>query len=207
MTTQATPEVKKTLTVVDRSTKALATAAEAVQKAITDLGSITTISAALTQEIEFKQSELNGLADLYTTKEREQVAELRLRVKENEDKVFEELLKARKLIAVAPTVLTDLQAQLAQVTASSEANVAEAVKATEARVLAAAQAQMNAKEAAHQVEIATLKASTSSLTERSTFLTAQIAQLQNEIQKERDARVQIAQAEAAKQGVVVNAGK
>lgn len=207
MTTQATPEVKKTLTVVDRSTKALATAAEAVQKAITDLGSITTISTALAQEIEFKQSELNGLTDLYQTKEREQVAELRLRVKENEDKVFEELLKARKLIAVAPTVLTDLQTQLNQVTASAEANVTEAVKAAEARVSASAQAAMNAKEAAHQVEIATLKASTSSLTERNTFLTAQIAQLQNEIQKERDARVQIAQAEAAKQGVVVNAGK
>lgn len=33
------------------------------------------------------------------------------------------------------------------------------------------------------------------------------AQLQAEIQKERDTRVQIAQAESSKQGVVVNAGK
>ena len=34
MTTQATPEVKKTLTVVDRSTKALATAAEAAKQGV-----------------------------------------------------------------------------------------------------------------------------------------------------------------------------
>lgn len=37
MTTQPTPEVKKTLTVVDRSTKALNSAADTVTKAIADL--------------------------------------------------------------------------------------------------------------------------------------------------------------------------
>ncbi len=207
MTTQPTPEVKKTLTVVDRSTKALNSAADTVQKAIADLATIVTTSASLTQEIEFKQSELNGLADAYATKEREQAAELRLRIKENEDKVLDELLKARKVISIAPSVLTDLQAELAQVKASNEAAIAEAVKAAEARVAAAFQAQINAKEAAHQVETATLKANTTAQTERNAFLSAQITQLQAEIQKERDARVAIAQAEAAKQGVIVNAGK
>lgn len=207
MTTQPTPEVKKTLTVVDRSTKALNSAADTVQKAIADLATIVTTSASLTQEIEFKQSELNGLADAYATKEREQAAELRLRIKENEDKVLDELLKARKVISIAPSVLTDLQAELAQVKSSNEAAIAEAVKAAEARVAAAFQAQINAKEAAHQVETATLKANTTAQTERNAFLSAQITQLQAEIQKERDARVAIAQAEAAKQGVVVNAGK
>lgn len=207
MTTQPTPEVKKTLTVVDRSTKALNSAADTVQKAIADLATIVSTSASLTQEIEFKQSELNGLADAYATKEREQAAELRLRIKENEDKVLDELLKARKVISIAPSVLTDLQAELAQVKSSNEAAIAEAVKAAEARVAAAFQAQINAKEAAHQVETATLKANTTAQTERNAFLSAQITQLQAEIQKERDARVAIAQAEAAKQGVVVNAGK
>ena len=121
--------------------------------------------------------------------------------------LYDELLKARKVISITPSVLTDLQAELAQVKASNEAAIAEAVKAAEARVAAAFQAQINAKEAAHQVETATLKANTTAQTERNAFLSAQITQLQAEIQKERDARVAIAQAEAAKQGVVVNAGK
>lgn len=207
MTAQATLEVKKTLTVVDRSTKALITAADTVQKAITDLNTIANVSVALAQEIEFKQSELNALSDQFTTKEREQVAELRLRVLENEDKVFDELLKSRKLVAVAPVIISDLQTELASTKAGVDAAIAEAVKIAETRVSSACQAQLASREAAHQVESATLRANTAAQAERNTFLSAQIAQLQAEIQKERDARVAIAQADAAKQGVVVNAGK
>lgn len=207
MTAQPTPEVKKTLTVVDRSTKALITAADTVQKAITDLNTIANVSVALAQEIEFKQSELNALSDQFTTKEREQVAELRLRVLENEYKVFDELLKSRKLVAVSPVIISDLQTELASTKAGVDAAIAEAVKAAENRVASACQAQLASKEAAHNVESATLRANTAAQAERNTFLSAQIAQLQAEIQKERDARVAIAQADAAKQGVVVNAGK
>jgi len=207
MTAQATLEVKKTLTVVDRSTKALIAAADTVQKAITDLNTIANVSVALAQEIEFKQSELNALSDQFTTKEREQVAELRLRVLENEDKVFDELLKSRKLVAVAPVIISDLQTELASTKAGVDAAIAEAVKAAEIRVSSACQAQLAAKEAAHNVESATLRANTTAQAERNGFLSAQIAQLQAEIQKERDARVAIAQADAAKQGVIVNAGK
>lgn len=207
MSTQATPEVKKTLTVVDRSTKALTAAAEAVTKVLGDLGSVTDIAANLAQDIEFKQSELNALADQYASREREQAAELRLRVKENEDKVMEELLKARKVVAVAPTVISDLETQLNTVKLANDIAIAEAVKAEASRVAASFQAQLSAKEAAHQVESATLKANNGSLAERNVFLASQVTQLQAEIQKERDARVQIAQAEANKQGVTVNAGK
>lgn len=207
MSTQATPEVKKTLTVVDRSTKALNTAAETVTKAIGDLGTIAGIAASLAEDIEFKQSEFNALTEQYAAKEREQVAELNLRIKENADKVFAELLNARKLVAVAPNVIPDLQAELTAVKTGNDAAIAEAVKAEAARVAASFQAQLNNKEAAHQVETATLKANASAQAERNTFLSAQITQLQNEIQKERDARIKIAEAEAGKQGVVVNAGK
>ena len=85
--------------------------------------------------------------------------------------------------------------------------IAAAVKEAEARVSASFQARIAAANSDHKVETATLSATNGSLAERNVFLTAQINQLQAEIQKERDARVQIAQAEAGKQGVVVNAGK
>lgn len=207
MSIQATPEVKKTLTVVDRSAKSLTAAADAVQKAIADLGGITTIAVNLSQEIEFKQSELNALSDQYVAKEREEAADLRLRVKENEEKVLAELLKSRGVVAVPPAQIKDLENMLAQSQASNEIAIAAAVKEAEARVSASFQARIAAANSDHKVETATLAATNGSLAERNVFLTAQIAQLQNEIQKERDARVQIAQAESSKQGVVVNAGK
>lgn len=207
MSIQATPEVKKTLTVVDRSTKALVTAADSVAKVIVDLNAVTAIAVNLSQDIEFKQSELNALSEQYASKEREEAADLRLRVKENEEKVLAELLKSRGVVAVPPAQIKDLENMLAQSQASNEIAVAAAVKEAEARVSASFQARIAAANSDHKVETATLSATNGSLAERNVFLTAQITQLQNEIQKERDARVQIAQAESSKQGVVVNAGK
>lgn len=207
MSIQATPEVKKTLTVVDRSTKALVTAADSVAKVIVDLNAVTAIAVNLSQDIEFKQSELNALSEQYASKEREEAADLRLRVKENEEKVLAELLKSRGVVAVPPAQIKDLENMLAQSQASNEIAIAAAVKEAEARVSASFQARIAAANSDHKVETATLSATNGSLAERNVFLTAQITQLQNEIQKERDARVQIAQAESSKQGVVVNAGK
>ena len=207
MSIQATPEVKKTLTVVDRSTKALVTAADSVAKVIVDLNAVTAIAVNLSQDIEFKQSELNALSEQYASKEREEAADLRLRVKENEEKVLAELLKSRGVVAVPPAQIKDLENMLAQSQASNEIAVAAAVKEAEARVSASFQARIAAANSDHKVETATLSATNGSLAERNVFLTAQINQLQAEIQKERDARVQIAQAEAGKQAVVVNAGK
>ena len=205
--TTPTQEVKKTLTAVDRSTKALTTAAETVTKVIGELGGITQTAIALAQDIEFKQSELNALDAQYAVKEREQVAELGLRVKENADKVLEALLKERKLVTVAPSVIPELQNELVQAKAATESAVTEAVKIETARLSASLNAQLTAKDSAHKVETAELKATNGALSERNSFLTTQITQLQSEIQKERDARVKIAEAESKQQGVVVNAGK
>jgi len=199
--------VKKTLTTVDRSTKALTASAEAIAKAAAELQSVVATANALAQDIEFKQSELSGLESAYAIKERELVAELSLKVKENSENVLNSLLKERKLVGVGVDVIPALEKQIQVLTNETTNAVDAAVKAETAKLTAAAVAQLAAKESAHQVEIATLKANNSSLTERIGFLTAQITQLQNEIQQERNARIQIAQADAAKQGVVVNAGK
>lgn len=171
------------------------------------MNAVTAIAVNLSQDIEFKQSELNALSEQYASKEREEAADLRLRVKENEEKVLAELLKSRGVVAVPPAQIKDLENMLAQSQASNEIAIAAAVKEAEARVSASFQARIASANSDHKVETATLSATNGSLAERNVFLTAQITQLQNEIQKERDARVQIAQAESSKQGVVVNAGK
>ncbi|MEG1310026.1 MAG: hypothetical protein RSD06_04035 [Bacilli bacterium] len=203
--TSTSNEVKKTLTIVDRSTKALNTAADAVVKAAQDLQNISTASTQLTQDIEFKQSELDSLEEQLATKQREQAAELRLRVKENADIVLAELLKERGLITTTTKDVKDVEAQLAKALAENTAEIESAIAHTTAEVTSVFKAQLFQKDSEHKVEIASLKANATAAQERITFLTAELAQARAQVEADRTARVEIAKAEAQRQGVVVNA--
>ena len=197
--TKVTPtsnEVKKTLTIVDRSTKALNTAADAVVKAAQDLQNITVASTQLTQDIEFKQSELDSLEEQLVIKQREQAAELRLRVKENADAVLAELLKERGLITTTTKDVKDLEAQLAKALADNSAEVEAAIQHTTAEITSVFKAQLAQKDSDHKVEIASLKANATAAQERITFLTAELAQARAQVEADRTARVEIDKAEA-----------
>lgn len=198
-------KLKKTLTIVDRSTKALNTAADAVVKAAQDLQNITVASTQLTQDIEFKQSELDSLEEQLVIKQREQAAELRLRVKENADAVLAELLKERGLITTTTKDVKDVEAQLAKALADNTAEVEAAIQHTTAEITSVFKAQLAQKDSDHKVEIASLKANATAAQERITFLTAELAQARAQVEADRTARVEIAKAEAQRQGVVVNA--
>ena len=203
--TPTSNEVKKTLTIVDRSTKALNAAADAVVKAAQDLQNITVASTQLTQDIEFKQSELDSLEEQLVIKQREQAAELRLRVKENADAVLAELLKERGLITTTTKDVKDVEAQLAKALADNSAEVEAAIQHTTAEITSVFKAQLAQKDSDHKVEIASLKANATAAQERITFLTAELAQARAQVEADRTARVEIAKAEAQRQGVVVNA--
>ncbi len=203
--TPTSNEVKKTLTIVDRSTKALNTAADAVVKAAQDLQNITVASTQLTQDIEFKQSELDSLEEQLVIKQREQAAELRLRVKENADAVLAELLKERGLITTTTKDVKDVEAQLAKALADNSAEVEAAIQHTTAEITSVFKAQLAQKDSDHKVEIASLKANATAAQERITFLTAELAQARAQVEADRTARVEIAKAEAQRQGVVANA--
>ena len=203
--TSTSNEVKKTLTIVDRSTKALNTAADAVVKAAQDLQNITVASTQLTQDIEFKQSELDSLEEQLVIKQREQAAELRLRVKENADAVLAELLKERGLITTTTKDVKDVEAQLTKALADNSAEVEAAIQHTTAEITSVFKAQLAQKDSDHKVEIASLKANATAAQERITFLTAELAQARAQVEADRTARVEIAKAEAQRQGVVVNA--
>ena len=203
--TPTSNEVKKTLTIVDRSTKALNTAADAVVKAAQDLQNITVASTQLTQDIEFKQSELDSLEEQLLIKQREQAAELRLRVKENADSVLAELLKERGLITTTTKDVKEVETQLAKALADNSAEVEAAIQHTTAEITSVFKAQLAQKDSDHKVEIASLKANATAAQERITFLTAELAQARAQVEADRTARVEIAKAEAQRQGVVVNA--
>lgn len=204
-------ETKKVLTAVDRSTKALTAATDTLNKGIQELGTQCTIlsqqQSALALDIEFKVSELNELDQNLVAKTREHAAELRLKVKEDEDLVLTSLLKARKLAAFDVTFVPSLQKELDQATAGVEEAIAVAVRQALADASRTKDAEINAIKAGYEVASAKTDAELSSAFARIEFLNVQNAKLEETIVLERDARVKIAQADAAKQAVTVNTGK
>lgn len=200
----ANQETKKTLTVVDRSTKALTTAADGIVKAAADLQGIASLATGLAQDIEFKQNELDNLDDQLVAKQREQAAELRLRVREDEDKVLAELLKARGLVTKTPAEIKEVERQLAEALEDNQDAIDGAVQAKATELTVAAAAKLASIEANHKVEIAQYKANAENSTTQIQFLTSQNTKLEAQIEADRDARIEIAKAEAARQAVTVN---
>lgn len=206
--TTTTADIKKILTPVDKSTRALQTAADTLTKTVTELtasvAALTTQQVDLANDIEFKQSELETIANETTVKQREQAAELRLRVREDEDTVFAELLKERGLVTQTPQEVQSLKTQLAEALEDNQDAVDAAVEKAVAEVVANHKAQLAQKDSEHKVQIATLQANEKATQERLNFLTTQNSKLETQIEEDRKARVEIAKAEASRQAVTVN---
>lgn len=201
-------DIKKVLTAVDRSTKGLSTTADAFVKTVADLtgqvAALTGQQSTLALDIEFKTNELDGLDAQLLVKQREHAAELALRVKENENDVLESLLKARGLVTKTPAELNALQAQLAEALEDNQDAIDGAVKDVTASLKASAAIELSRVKSDHAVEIAQYKANAGNSTTQITFLTAQNTKLEAQIEADRDARIEIAKAEAARQAVTVN---
>lgn len=199
-------ETKKTLTVVDRSTKALTAAADGIVKAASDLQGIAALATGLAQDIEFKQNELDNLDDQLVAKQRDQAAELRLRVREDEDKVFAELLKARGLVTKTPAEIKEVEKQLAEALEDNQDAIDGAVQAAVKTVTDAAAVELSRVKSDHAVAIAQYKANAENSTTQIQFLTSQNTKLEAQIEADRTARVEIAKAEASRQPVTVQTG-
>lgn len=128
-------------------------------------------------------------------------------VLENEELVMKNLMAKRNLAYVTADELTQLSKDLQAAKDGNQAAIDTAVAATTKELSAAASAQIASLKSAHAVETATLKAEAVSKDERITFLTGEIAALRGQIEAERNTRLEIAKADAGRQGVVVNAGK
>lgn len=206
--TTTTADIKKILTPVDKSTRALQTAADTLTKTVTELTAsvtaLTTQQIDLANDIEFKQSELETIVNETTVKQREQAAELRLRVREDENTVFAELLKERGLVTQTPEEVQSVKAQLAEALEDNQDAIDDAVAKAVAEVTATYKTQLAQKDSEHKVQIATLQANEKATQERLNFLTTQNAKLETQIEEDRKARVEIAKAEASRQAVTVN---
>ncbi|EBV1835032.1 hypothetical protein DNZ22_18405 [Salmonella enterica subsp. enterica serovar Newport] len=200
-------EVKKVITVADRSTKALVVAIAGLGKITSDLSTLGDITVKLADEIEFKQSQLDNLDIEFDNKFREASAELRLRIKEDENDVLKQLLSQFGLAYITNDALQTLQNDLAQANEDYSGMIADAESAGFRKGAAEFQAKLKEAESAHRINVAELTAKSNAKDDKITMLEAQVAQLQSDIKSERETRLAIAQAEAGRQGVVVNTSK
>lgn len=200
-------EVKKVITVADRSTKALVVAIAGLGKITSDLSALGDITVKLADEIEFKQSQLDNLDVEFENKFREASAELRLRIKEDESGVLKQLLTQFGLAYISTDALQTLQSDLAQASEDYSAELADAENAGFRKGAAEFQAKLKEAESAHRINVAELTAKSNAKDDKITMLEAQVAQLQSDIKAERETRLAIAQAELGRQGVVVNTSK
>lgn len=200
-------EVKKVISLTERSSKAMVKAAGDMAKVATELNTLSQTSVTLAEEIEYRQAELAGLDSQFASKEREKAAELRLKVIENEDGVLADLMKKRGLASISNVELTQLKRDLENALDNNEEAVNTAREAGYRAAASEFTAEINQLKSDHRVEMAELNASSAAKDSRIEFLESQVAQLQGELKAERETRLKIAEADSRRQGVVVNAGK
>ena len=200
-------EVKKVITVAERSTKALVKVVADSQKVLAELASMADSNVILAEEIEFKQGQLADIENQIASTEREAKAQLRLRVIENEDKVLADLMKARGYAVITFSDLDSLNSDLVAAKTDNDFAVSEAREAGYQAAAAKFGAENRELASQHKVELAEFKAQAVAKNQRISDLEAQVSELRGQITAERETRLEIARADAGRAGVVVNAGK
>lgn len=199
-------QTDKALSIADKAVRVMNASTENLKKVINDFTAFAEQSASLILEIEFKQNQLDYIDNQLVVKVREQEAELRLQVKENEFAVLQELLGSRNQVAISVVELKQLRDDLAAASSSNQEEIAAAVKAEATRVALIHRQEIERLNSIQAVETAELKAKLSNLEERNAFFQEQVTHLQNELAQERTSRVEVEKARAGSNAVVVHNG-
>jgi len=195
------------ITVADRSVKAITAATAGLTKVVGDVVALGAVVETLSADIQQKEGQLADLERQLDLSTRRSAAELEVRVAEAEDTVLVSLLNKRKLAHIPSVDLENLKLELDAVRSGAAGMVESAVKSAEASLYAQFNAKLKAQEADFKVANAELVADLRAVKERNQFLADELVKARQDLTAERDARIQIAKAEAGRQGVVVNAGK
>lgn len=189
-------------------------ATKALQKAFADInGVMTGLSLAVDQSVIIdeavatRQAQLDALDHEYNVKADEANYALRIRVRDNEDKVLADLLKARGLVSVTNVELAELKETIANAEDKLKAEVSKAVSIVSANVTREKDAQILQIRSEAEISVAKGSAETIALTRENEMLKAQVADLKQMIADERNASVKKAEADANKQAVTVNTGR
>lgn len=202
MTTQ-----NPTLIAIERATKNLQKIMADTIKATADFATITDRSQTIAMEIEDQQVALANLKAEFDTARRTADAELKLRVLEDSSAVLAELMNKFNRADISKDEVAALQSQVVLLNNELANGIAAAKKEAQSAAYMQYSNEAKANAAAHALEIAQTKAQLEAKDKEIAFMSQQVEYLQKQIEAERATRLQVAQAEANKQGVIVNAGK
>lgn len=193
--------------ILDRSNKNMQAAAASIVKAAAELQALAQTSEAVTLQIEDLNAEAAALAAQNATARREAATELKLQVQEDRRNVLQQLLKADNLALITETDLTNIRSELTAIKIKDDAELKTAIAQAVAAAKRDAGAEALQVEATNRVSTAAKDATIEAQTGKIEFLTEQVADLRKQLDAERTTRLAIAQADAGKQGVIVNTGK
>lgn len=202
-----TPAIAALITTADRSVKAITAATAGLAKVVADVVALNGVVETLSADIQQKEGQLVDLDRQLNLSERNAKAELATRVAEAENVVLNELLQKNQLAKITIVERNTMTADLNNALSGAAAAVEGAVKAAESALHAKYGSHIRSLESDHKVANAEVNAKVAQLTDRNAFLVTELENARRELTAEREARIKIAQAEAGRQGVVVNAGK
>jgi len=195
------------LDVSQKSAKAITTAVLSLSKVAETLAIYSEQVESLTEQVNIKTNELVNLdikldhkkKEIDTTiaeKERAASVDLKLRLKENEEKTLNELAKSRGAIVVAADVVPNLEAKLKEVEQSIDSIVSKAVTSARTELTKEHSMAVTKLELTNSAETAKMKAELDAKDAKIEFLNEQISTLNTTIASERQARIEIAKTTA-----------
>jgi len=211
-TTVQTAETKKTMTIVEKQQKDLAKQAGEISKMMAKfttltsgaenkmldtVNSLTEISGGLTTEIQLKAGELASITDTSKEALRRSKAELVTQIAENKRTVLTGLLNEFDLAEITSTELTQIKGQLNGANRDIKEEVSKAVSAAVSNANSANELNVIKATGAHQVAVAQLESSVTSLQDRNADLVKALGVANTALDAERNARVESARATGA----------
>lgn len=199
----------------DRAAKALNLAQVNLEKAVTsvvatlgkEVDTSTSALNALTEQVQDKQAQLEGLNKSYELQADDAAYNLRIKVRDNKEGTLKELLKEFGLADIKAGDLAQLQRNLDVAQRDNTEALQSAVNDAVERAEDVAERQLAAVKAENKVALAQHTAQAQSDATTIKLLTAQLEQSRKDLDAERAARIAIEESRSKASGVVVNTNK
>lgn len=195
---------KQAVTIVTQANKALSKTTGDLLKVITKLEELTNISSLMSDEIALKQADLNSIEEKIENQHRKAVAELKLKILENEKEEFLNLLVKFNMAKISVEDLKKLEIELDEAKSDNTETIEKAVNAAKKVLHVEYGGQISSLKADHKVDVAQKDAKINSLELQIDFLEQNVESLKETINDERNARIRIAEADSKKIPVQVN---
>lgn len=190
-------------TEIGRASKALTKVAADAAKVLSTIPAFAEQVEELTFTIETKTAELAALDAKYAETLREKKVDLSLKIRENEAAELSKLLAKQDLVSVNSAIYAELEDTVENAESAKETAVAQATRATEARVDAATKTKLKEQSLEFAATTAETSAQLNSLKSELAFVKQALATANKTIDDERAARITIAGTSSAP---IVNVG-